>query len=196
MTNKLRDKLILGWTRSGDKGRVYRVSPNYFFATSNKERNPPYLQLRRRLNGKMLVFEFFLSQKRIHSPAWMRKTIMLIDCVFREILTNTCTLNIVHSKPPFHGHDPKFLFPHRYKTVPSVYNKKISRWSSTAQIWSKCELYTYKPSQLHRTVPKKCYCKISYGTTFDYYDPDTILQWCDTITPPIECCCGYRHFQQ
>ena len=30
---------------------------------------------------------------------------------------------IVHSKSPVHGHDPKFLFPHRYKTVHSVYNK-------------------------------------------------------------------------
>ena len=34
------------------------VSPLYFFATLNKERNPPYLQLRKRLNGKMLIFGF------------------------------------------------------------------------------------------------------------------------------------------
>ena len=30
---------------------------------------------------------------------------------------------IVHSKSPIHGHDPKILFLHQYKTVPSVYNK-------------------------------------------------------------------------
>ena len=101
---------------------------------------------------------------------------------------------------PVHGHDPKFLFPHRYKTVPSVYNKNTSKWSSNAQIWSKYELYTPKPSQLHETVQQKCYCKISYGTTFDYYDPEAMSQWCDThsqvtkvmcIIAPMECCSCY-----
>ena len=61
----------------------------------------------------------------------------------------------------------KFLFPHRYKTVPSVYDKNTSKWSSNAQIGSKYELYTSKPSQLHETVQQKCYCTISYGTTSD-----------------------------
>ena len=61
----------------------------------------------------------------------------------------------------------KFLFPLRYKIVPSVYNKNTSKWSSNAQIGSKYELYTSKPSQLHETMQQKCYCKISYGTTFD-----------------------------
>ena len=37
------------------------------------------------------------------------------NCVFRYILTSTGTLKIVRSKSPVHGHDPKFLFPHRYK---------------------------------------------------------------------------------
>ena len=87
------------------------------------------------------------------------------------MLTNTSTLKIVHSKSPVHGHDPKFLFPHRYKTVPSVYNKNTSKY----------ELYTPKPSQLNETVQQKCYCKISYGTTFDYYDPEAISQWCDAL---------------
>ena len=59
----------------------------------------------------------------------------------------------VHSKSPLHGHDPKFLFPHQHKKVPSVYNKNTSKWY---------------------------YFKISYGTTFDYYDPEAISQWCDT----------------
>ena len=33
------------------------------------------------------------------------------DCIFREILTNTCTLKIVHSKSPVHGHDPQVFVP-------------------------------------------------------------------------------------
>ena len=45
------------------------------------------------------------------------------DPVFRQILTNTSTLKIVHTKSPVHGHDPKFMFPHQYKTVLSVYSK-------------------------------------------------------------------------
>ena len=64
------------------------------------------------------------------------------------------TLEIVHSKSHVHSHDPKFLFPHRYKRVPSVYNKNTSKWSSNAQMWSKYELYTPKPSQLHEQCNK------------------------------------------
>ena len=41
---------------------MYMVSHLYFFATSNKERNSPYLQLSRRLNGKMLVLGFLYSK--------------------------------------------------------------------------------------------------------------------------------------
>ena len=37
---------------------VIQVSPHYFFTTLNKERNQPYLQLRGRLNGKMLALGF------------------------------------------------------------------------------------------------------------------------------------------
>ena len=59
--------------------------------------------------------------------------------------------------------------------------KITSRWSSTAQVRSKYKLYTYKASQLHGTVQQKCYCKISYLTTFDNYDPEAISQWCDTF---------------
>ena len=40
--------------------------------------------------------------------------------------------------------------------------------------------HTAKPAQLHGTVHQKCHCKISYGTTFDSYDPEAISQWCDT----------------
>ena len=87
---------------------------------------------------------------------------------------------------PVQSHDPKFLFPHQYKTVPSVYIKNTSKWSSKAQILSKHELCTPKPSQLHETVQQKCYCKISYGTTFDHYESQAISQWCDTsyLSPP------------
>ena len=100
--------------------------------------------------------------------------------------TNTSTLKIVHSKSPVHGHYPKFLFPHRYKTVPSVYNKNTSKWSSNVQFEGKYELYTPNPSKLHETVQQKCYCKVSFGTTFDYYDPEATSHWCDTsyLLPP------------
>ena len=37
------------------------------------------------------------------------------------------------------------------------------------------------PSQLYETVQQMCYCEFSFGTTFDYYDPEAISQWCDTL---------------
>ena len=40
----------------------HMVSHLYFFATLNKERNSPHLQLSRRLNGKMLVLGFLYSK--------------------------------------------------------------------------------------------------------------------------------------
>ena len=49
------------------------------------------------------------------------------------------------------------------------------------QIW----IIYPKPSQLHETVQQKCYFKISYGTTFDYYNPEAILQWSDTYIRKI-----------
>ena len=61
-----------------------------------------------------------------------KKINMSIDCIFRQMLTNTCILKIIQSKSPFQDHDPKFLFPHRYKTVPSINNKNRSKWSSAA----------------------------------------------------------------
>ena len=52
------------------------VSHLYFFATLNKEQNSSYLQLSRRLNGKMLVLRFLYSkstpivqQKNAKKPA-------------------------------------------------------------------------------------------------------------------------------
>ena len=30
-------------------------------------------------------------------------------------------------------------------------------------------------------TPSSPPCKISYGTTFDNYDPEVISQWCDTF---------------
>ena len=48
-------------------------------------------------------------------------------CVFRYILTNTLILEFVPSKSPVHSLDAKFLFPHRYKIVPSVYNKNACK---------------------------------------------------------------------
>ena len=48
-TSKLWNELVL-------------VSHLYFFATLNKERNSPHLQLSRRLNGKMLVLGFLYSK--------------------------------------------------------------------------------------------------------------------------------------
>ena len=62
-----------------DIAEAIKVSPLYFFATLIKERNPPYLQLRRRLNGKMFVYPksaTIVLQKNEKKP-------MSIDCVFR-----------------------------------------------------------------------------------------------------------------
>ena len=78
---------------------------------------------------------------------------------------------------------PQVFVPSPIQNSPSVYNKNTTKWSSNAQIWNKYELYTPKPSQLHETVQQKCYCKISYGTTIDYYDPQAISQWFDTSYP-------------
>ena len=113
----------------------------------------------------------------------MRKKLTCQTVAFfaKDKPTQSCTLKTVHSKSPVNGHDPKFLFPHWYKTVPSVYNENTFKWSSNAQICSKQELYTFKPSQLHETVQQKCYCKISYVTTFDYYNPEAISQWYDIL---------------
>ena len=52
----------------GNKGKwqrsmiTHRVSHLHLFATLNKERNSSYLQLSRRLNGKMLVFWLLYSK--------------------------------------------------------------------------------------------------------------------------------------
>ena len=57
-----------------DKG-THQVSPLYFFASLNKERNPPYLQLRRGFIGKMLVFGFVFpkSASIVQQKKKMRK---------------------------------------------------------------------------------------------------------------------------
>ena len=47
---------------SNHASQPLQVSHLYFFATLNKERNSPYLQLSRRLNGKMLVLGFLYSK--------------------------------------------------------------------------------------------------------------------------------------
>ena len=78
----------------------------------------------------MFVLGFLYSKSTpIVQQKKCEKTNMSNDCVFRQILTNTSTLKIVHSKSPVHGHDPKFVFHHRYKTVPSVYNKNTQKKS-------------------------------------------------------------------
>ena len=45
---------------------------------------------------------------------------------------------------------------------------------------------TSPPSSL-RKCNKKCDCKISNGTTFDYYEAEAISQWCDTLNCNIRC---------
>ena len=161
--------------------RLYMVSHLYFFSKLNKEPNSSYLQLRRRLNGKMLVLGVVHSKSASIVQQKMRKNQHVKRLRFslntsQHMYTKKCPIKIACSRPC-----SKFLFPHRYKTVSIVYNKNTSKWSSNAQILSKYELYTYKPSQLHETVQQKCHCKNSYGTTFDYYDPEAMSQWCDTI---------------
>ena len=76
-----------------------------------------------------------IFQKYNHSPTKKcEKNQNVKQLRFSLNTTNSSTLKIVHSKSPVHGHGPKFLFPHRYKTVPSAYDKNTSNWSSNAQI--------------------------------------------------------------
>ena len=55
-----------------------------FFATFNKEQKSSYLQLCRRLNGKMLVFGFLYSKSTPNSPTkkMQKKPNMSNDCLF------------------------------------------------------------------------------------------------------------------
>ena len=109
-------------TGGGGVLRCYNtVSHLIFFATLNKEQKS-YLQFCRRLNGKMLVLGFLYSKSTTIVQQKMRKNQHVKQLCFLLNTTNTSTLKIVHSKSPVHGHDPKFLFPDRYKTVLSVYD--------------------------------------------------------------------------
>ena len=101
------------------------VSHLSFFATMNKEQKSSYLQLCRRLNGKMLVLGFLYS-KSTPIVQKKKKKNMSNDCVFHLILTNTSTLKIVRSKSPVHGNDSKILFPYGYRTGPIVYEENRS----------------------------------------------------------------------
>ena len=134
----LHEKIPKVENNRGGEGGYNTVSHLCVFATLNKEQNSSYLQLCRRLNGKMLVLGFLYSKStpivQQKKKKKCEKPNMSNDCVFRRILTNISTLKIVHSKSHVHGHDPKFLFPHQYKTVPSVYDKNTSKWSSNAKI--------------------------------------------------------------
>ena len=82
------------------------------------------------------------------------------------MLTNTSTLKIVHSKSPVNGHDPKFLFPHKYLTVPSVYSKNISKWSSSAKIEASMNYIPPSPPSSMKQCNKSATVKF-HRTTFD-----------------------------
>ena len=71
--------------------------------------------------GPVLITLFFMLNSAEHEISKLDKP-------------NTRSLKIVPSKAPVHGHEPKFLFPRRHKTVPLVYDKNTSKWSSNSQI--------------------------------------------------------------
>ena len=89
---------------------------------------------------------------------------------------------IIHSKSPVHGHDPKSLFPHRYKTVPLVYKTHLS-----GPPMPKFEAnMIYVPPSLPSSMKqcnKSTTVKFHIGTTFDYHDPEAVSQRCDTKNP-------------
>ena len=110
-------------------GGVQYGAHTCFFATLNKEQKSSYLQLCRRLNGKMLVFGFLYSKS---TPIVLKKS-GKPTCQTIVFSQNTNKHKYAR-KSPVLGHDPKFLFPLRYRIVPSVYDKNTSRWSLNAQI--------------------------------------------------------------
>ena len=89
-----------------------------------------------------------IFQKYTHSPAKKKKMRKKQHVKLWRFSLNTnkykypknCPFKIACSQPW-----PQVFVPHRYKIVPSVYNKNTSKWSSNAQIWSKYELYTPSP---------------------------------------------------
>ena len=127
-----------------------------FFATMNKERNPPYLQIRRRLNGKLWCWGLFIPKVHAYSCNSCEKKNQHVKRLgFCEILSNKCILKIVHSKSPVRGLAPKFVLLHQYKIVPSVYKKR--KHLSGPQI-PKCEAnLNYLPkSPPHPSSMKQC----------------------------------------
>ena len=84
------------------------------------------------------------------------------------MLTNTSTLKNVHSKSPVTAVTPAFCsLTDTVKTVPSVYNKSTSKWSSKAQIWSKY-IYYIPPSpqqQCNNSATVKFHMELLLTTT-------------------------------
>ena len=85
------------------------VSHICFFATLNKEQKSSYLQLCRRLNGKILVLGFLYSKS---TPPIVQQKMRKDQHVKRSrfsLNTNKSTLKIIHSKSLVHGHDQVFV---------------------------------------------------------------------------------------
>ena len=81
--------------------------------------------------------------------------------------TNASTLKIVHSNRLFTAMTPSFCSLTDTKQSLQYTIKTHLSGLPMPKFERKYELYTSKPSRLHETVQQKCYCKISYGTTFD-----------------------------
>ena len=91
------------------------------------------MKLYRTLNGEMLASGLLnLKSSIILEKKKCEKKPICQPIAFFAKTNQYSTLKFVRSELPVHGHDRKFLFRHRYKTVLSIYNKEKSKYSSTA----------------------------------------------------------------
>ena len=76
----------------------------YFFPTLNKEQNSSYLQLRRRLNGKLLVLEFVYSksaaivQRKLREKKQQVKRLRFSLYTNQHMYPKNCPLKIACSR--------------------------------------------------------------------------------------------------
>ena len=107
-----------------------------FFATMNKERNPPYLQIRRRLNGKLWCWGLFIPKVHAYSCNSCEKkkpacqTIGILRNTKQQMYPKNCPLKIACSRPC-----PQVCAPSPIQNSPfSIQKKKTSKWSSNSQM--------------------------------------------------------------
>ena len=108
------------------------VSHLYFFSTLNQERNSSYLQLSRRLNGKMLVLEFpyskstpIVQQKNAQNQHVERLRFSLNTNKYKY--PKNCPLKIACSRPrPHLSAPPKPKFEANMNYTPQARNKSAT----------------------------------------------------------------------